>query len=166
MIDRQLLNKISDKLKKHHLSVATAESCTGGLLGHRITNVPGSSDYFLQGVVAYSNEAKINLLGVPPDLIEKHEAVSSQVAKAMAQGIREKAQSSFGLAVTGIAGPAGGTPEKPVGLVYTSLAWHRGSEVSNNLFLGSRETIKFQSSQKALDMVRKHLLKNQKRKEV
>ncbi len=152
------------RLKKKTLAVA--ESCTGGLLGHRITNVPGSSDYFLQGVVAYSNEAKINLLGVPPDFIEKHGAVSSQVAKAMAQRIREKAQSSFGLAVTGIAGPAGGTPEKPVGLVYTALAWHRGSEVSNNLFLGSRETIKYQSSQKALDMVRRHLLKNQKRKEV
>lgn len=151
------------RLKKKTLAVA--ESCTGGLLGHRITNVPGSSDYFLQGVVAYSNEAKINLLGIPPDLIEKHGAVSSQVAKAMAQGIREKAQSSFGLAVTGIAGPAGGTPEKPVGLVYTALAWDRGSEVSKNLFLGSRDIIKFQSSQKALDMVRKHLLKSQKIKE-
>jgi len=151
------------RLKKKTLAVA--ESCTGGLLGHRITNVPGSSDYFLQGVVAYSNEAKINLLGIPPDLIEKHGAVSSQVAKAMAQGIREKAQSSFGLAVTGIAGPAGGTPEKPVGLVYTALAWDRGSEVSKNLFLGSRDIIKFQSSQKALDMVRRHLLKSQKIKE-
>ena len=151
------------RLKKKTLAVA--ESCTGGLLGHRITNVPGSSDYFLQGVVAYSNEAKINLLGISPDLIEKHGAVSSQVAKAMAQGIREKAQSSFGLAVTGIAGPAGGTPEKPVGLVYTALAWDRGSEVSKNLFLGSRDIIKFQSSQKALDMVRRHLLKSQKIKE-
>ncbi len=151
------------RLKKKTLAVA--ESCTGGLLGHRITNVPGSSDYFLQGVVAYSNEAKINLLGISPDLIEKHGAVSSQVAKAMAQGIREKAQSSFSLAVTGIAGPAGGTPEKPVGLVYTALAWDRGSEVSKNLFLGSRDIIKFQSSQKALDMVRRHLLKSQKIKE-
>ncbi len=134
-----------------------AESCTGGLLGHRLTDVPGSSDYFLQGVVAYSNEAKINTLGVSPALIEKYGAVSSQVAEAMAQGIREKAQSSLGLAVTGIAGPTGGTPEKPVGLVYIALAWDKGSELKKNLFLGNRDKIKYQSSQKALDMVRRHL---------
>ena len=141
-----------------------AESCTGGLLGHRLTDVPGSSDYFLQGVVAYSNEAKIDLLGVSPALVEKHGAVSSQVAEAMAQGMREKARSSLGLAITGIAGPSGGAPEKPVGLVYVALATDKGSEVVKNLFLGNREKIKFQSSQKALDMVRRHLVKNKKNK--
>ena len=131
-----------------------------------MTDVPGSSDYFLQGVVAYSNEAKINALGVSPALIEKYGAVSSQVAEAMAQGIREKAQSSLGLAVTGIAGPSGGTPEKPVGLVYIALAWDKGSELKKNLFLGNRDKIKYQSSQKALDMVRRHLVKTKKGKEV
>jgi nicotinamide-nucleotide amidase len=131
-----------------------------------LTNVPGSSDYFLQGVVAYSNEAKINALGVSHALIEKYGAVSSQVAEAMAQGIREKARSNLGLAVTGIAGPTGGTPEKPVGLVYINLAWDKGSEWKKNLFMGNRDKIKYQSSQKALDMVRRHLVKTKKGKEV
>ena len=151
-------------LRLNKKTLAVAESCTGGLLGHRLTDVPGSSDYFLQGVVAYSNEAKIDLLGVSPALVEKHGAVSSQAAEAMAQGMREKARSSLGLAITGIAGPSGGAPEKPVGLVYVALAWDKGSEVVKNLFLGNREKIKFQSSQKALDMVRRHLVKNKKNK--
>ncbi len=152
-------------LRLNKKTLAVAESCTGGLLGHRLTDVPGSSDYFLQGVVAYSNEAKIDLLGVSPALIEKHGAVSSQVAEAMARGIREKARASFGLALTGVAGPSGGTPKKPVGLVYVALSWDKGTEVVKNLFLGNREKIKFQSSQKALDMARRHLEKNKKRKE-
>jgi nicotinamide-nucleotide amidase len=151
-------------LRLNKKTLAVAESCTGGLLGHRLTDVPGSSDYFLQGVVAYSNEAKIDLLSVSPALVEKHGAVSSQVAEAMAQGMRKKARSSLGLAITGIAGPSGGAPEKPVGLVYVALAWDKGSEVVKSLFLGNREKIKFQSSQKALDMVRRHLAKNRKKK--
>lgn len=141
-------------------TLAVAESCTGGLMGHRITNVPGSSDYFIQGVIAYSNEAKKGLLDVPSDLIEKHGAVSYQVAQAMAQEVRKKAQADLGVGITGIAGPTGGTPEKPVGLVYVALAWDEGCEVTKNLFLGKREAIKFQSSQKALDMIRRHLLKS------
>jgi len=149
---------ISELLRRNKKTLAAAESCTGGFLGHRITNVPGSSEYFMQSVVTYSNEAKTNLLGVSADIIEKYGAVSSQVAQAMATGIREMAQTSFGLAITGIAGPTGGTPEKPVGLVYTALAWDKDSKVSKNLFLGNREAIKFQSSQKALDMLRRHLL--------
>jgi len=161
----ELEDVIGRLLKLNTKTLAVAESCTGGFLGHRITNVPGSSDYFLQGVVAYSNEAKINLLGLSSGLIEKHGAVSPRVAEAMAAGIREKARSSFGLAITGIAGPTGGTSEKPVGLIYTALAWDKGTDVTKNRFLGNRETIKFQSSQKALDMVRRHLLKNQKIKE-
>jgi PncC family amidohydrolase len=127
------------------------------LLSHRLTNVPGSSEYFLAGLVAYSNKAKEDLLAVPQDLLRKHGAVSGEVARAMAQGVRRAASSDFGLAVTGIAGPAGGAPEKPVGLVYTALAWDNGADVVRNLFLGSREIIKFQSSQKALDMLRRYL---------
>jgi nicotinamide-nucleotide amidase len=152
-------------LRLHKKTLAAAESCTGGLLGHRLTNISGSSDYFLQSMVVYSNEAKTHHLGVSADLIEQHGAVSPQVATAMAVGIREKTGSSLGLAITGIAGPTGGTPEKPVGLVFTALAWDNGTDVVKNLFLGNRETIKFQSVQKALDMVRRHFLKNPKSKE-
>lgn len=147
-------------LREDKKTLAVAESCTGGLIGHRITNVPGSSDYFIQGVIAYSNDAKKGLLDVPSDLIEKHGAVSYQVAQAMAQGVRKKAQADLGVGITGVAGPTGGTPEKPVGLVYVALAWREGCEVTKNLFLGKREAIKFQSSQKALDMIRRHLLKS------
>ena len=147
-------------LRKDKKTLAVAESCTGGLMGHRITNVPGSSDYFIQGVIAYSDEAKKSLLYVPPHHIEKHGAVSYQVAQAMAQGVRKKAQADLGVGITGIAGPAGGTPAKPVGLVYIALACKEGYEVTKNLFLGKREAIKFQSSQKALDMIRRHLLKS------
>lgn len=155
----ELEEVIGKLLHLNKKTLAVAESCTGGLLGHRITNIPGSSEYFKQGVVAYSNEAKINLLGISSDLIEEHGAVSSQIAQAMASGIKEKTQASYGLAITGIAGPSGGTPDKPAGLVFAALAWNKGSEVSKNLFLGNREAIKFQSSQKAMDMLRRHLLK-------
>jgi nicotinamide-nucleotide amidase len=144
-------------LKKKRQTLATAESCTGGFLGHRITNVPGSSAYFIQGVLAYSNRAKIDLLGVPPETIADHGAVSHQVARAMAAGIQKNATATYGLSVTGIAGPSGGTKEKPVGLVYTALASGQEVFVEKNLFLGNRYAIKFQSSQKALDMLRRHL---------
>ena len=152
-------------LRLHKNTLAVAESCTGGFLGHRLTNIPGSSDYFLLSMVVYSNEAKIYHLGISEELIEQHGAVSSQVAAAMAVGIREKIHSSLGLAITGIAGPDGGTPEKPVGLVYTALAWDNGTDVVKNLFLGNREIIKYQSTQKSLDMVRRHLLKKPQSKE-
>jgi nicotinamide-nucleotide amidase len=154
---KELEEVIGIFLKRKHQTVAVAESCTGGLLGHRITNVPGSSGYFLHGILAYSNSAKINLLGVSPDIIEKHGAVSPQVAEAMAAGIKKRAHATFGISITGIAGPSGGTKQKPVGLVYTGLAHSREVVVEKNLFLGDRQTIKFQSSQKALDMLRRHL---------
>ena len=154
------LEEVLGKLLIHENStLATAESCTGGLLGHRITNIPGSSDYFLQGVQVYSNLAKKKLLGISDALIETHGAVSQEVAEKMAERIREKAQSSYGLAITGIAGPGGGTEKKPVGLVYTSLAWKNGVKTDKNLFSGNREIVKFRSSQKALDMLRRFLLK-------
>ncbi|MEW5900563.1 MAG: competence/damage-inducible protein A [Acidobacteriota bacterium] len=145
-------------LKKNRKTLAVAESCSGGLLSHRLTNIPGSSSYFLAGAVAYSNVSKVDLLGVPSDLLEAHGAVSFPAARAMAEGIRRRAGADYGLAVTGIAGPGGGTAEKPAGLVYTALAWPGGSEVRRNLFLGPREQVKAQSAQKALDMLRRHLL--------
>ena len=114
-------------------------------MGNRITNVPGSSDYFFQGVVAYSNKAKTSLLDIPSDLIEEYGAVSHQVAQAMAEGVRSKSKADLGVGITGIAGPSGGTAEKPVGLVYVALSSDLGSEVSKNLFLGARKAVKFHS---------------------
>lgn len=145
-------------LRKSNKTLAVAESCSGGLIGHRLTNVPGSSEYFREGVIAYSNAAKIDLLFVSPELIETHGAVSLQTAKAMAHGVRRRARADFGLSVTGIAGPSGGTPDKPVGLVFIALAWRGGTEVQKNLFPGTRDRIKIQSAQKALDILRRHLL--------
>jgi len=145
-------------LKKMNKTLAVAESCSGGLIGHRLTNVPGSSAYFLEGLIAYSNAAKIDLLFVSPKMIETHGAVSPETAKAMARGVRKRARADLGLAVTGIAGPSGGTPDKPVGLVFVALAWQGGTEVQINLFLGTRDRIKTQSAQKALDALRRHLL--------
>jgi nicotinamide-nucleotide amidase len=145
-------------LRSRGRTVACAESCTGGLLSHRLTDVPGSSAYFLEGVVAYGNRAKSRRLGVTSALIGANGAVSVSVAEAMAIAVRARARADYGLAVTGIAGPGGGSVEKPVGLVFTALIWNGGAVVERNLFRGMRETIKFQSSQKALDMLRRRLL--------
>jgi len=146
-------------LKGKGLTLACAESCTGGLLAHRLTNAPGSSAYFLESAVVYANRTKVRRLGVPRSLIEEHGAVSAQVARAMAGGIRRTAASDYGLAITGIAGPDGGTVRKPVGLVYVALARAAGVSVEKNVFWGGREQVKFQSSQKALDILRKALIK-------
>jgi nicotinamide-nucleotide amidase len=150
-------------LRKRKQTLAVAESCTGGLLSHRLTNIPGSSEYFLEAAIAYSNAAKADLLGVPPALIEKHGAVSFSVARAMARGTRRRARADYALAVTGIAGPGGGSPEKPVGVVFIALAWETGMEVRKSLFLGRRDQVKFQSTQRALDMLRRHLLQSEKK---
>jgi nicotinamide-nucleotide amidase len=146
-------------LKGKGLTLACAESCTGGLLAHRLTNTPGSSAYFLESAVVYANRAKVRRLGVPRSLIEEHGAVSAQVARAMAGGIRRTAASDYGLAITGIAGPDGGTARKPIGLVYVALARAAGVSVEKNVFWGGREQVKFQSSQQALDILRKDLIK-------
>jgi nicotinamide-nucleotide amidase len=138
-------------------TLSVAESCSGGLLAHRLTNVPGSSAYFLEGFVTYQNEAKIRDLGVPADLIAAHGAVSAPVAEAMARGVRARTGSDYGLAVSGIAGPSGGTPEKPVGLVFAALAGPAGIIHTRNFFFGRRDAVKWQSSQKALDMLRRAL---------
>jgi nicotinamide-nucleotide amidase len=160
----ELEEVIGSLLRQTQKTLSIAESCTGGLLGHRITNVSGSSDYFLQGILTYSNDSKIQLLGISADLILYHGAVSHEVAEAMAVGIRQRSGSDIGLSITGIAGPKGGSPEKPVGLVYVGISWKNGVKVEKNTFLGNREIIKSQSSQKALDMLRRHLLQYHKKK--
>ncbi len=139
-------------------TLAVAESCTGGLVSQRLTNVPGSSSYFTEGVVVYSNEAKVRLLNVPFDLIEDFGAVSSQVAEAMAEGVRERAGTDFGIAVTGIAGPGGGTEEKPVGLVYLALSDDAHTEHRKLLLPGDRHLIRWRAAQAALDLLRRRLI--------
>lgn len=145
-------------LKQRKLKIAIAESCTGGLINARLTNIEGSSTYFERGVVAYGNQAKTDLLGVPGDLLERHGAVSCEVAEAMALGMRRTADADLGLAVTGIAGPGGGTEQKPVGLVIIALATSQGVKSREHRFLGDRERVRLKSSQMALDMVRRHLI--------
>jgi nicotinamide-nucleotide amidase len=154
---RRLEEVVGELLSARGLWVAAAESCTGGLLTSRLTDVPGSSRYVGTSVVAYANEAKTALLGVTPALLEAHGAVSEPVAAAMAEGIRARAGADLGLGVTGIAGPTGGSPEKPVGTVAVALASAAGSQVRTFRFFGERESVKFQASQAALDMVRRHL---------
>jgi nicotinamide-nucleotide amidase len=142
---------------KHTL--ALAESCTGGLIGHRLTQVPGSSAYVDRGIICYSNKAKIELLGVPADLIDRHGAVSGEVAAAMARGVRERSGVSIGLSVTGIAGPGGATATKPVGLVYVGLDADNGDSLTReHRFHGDRSVVKQRSSQAALDLLRRWLL--------
>ncbi|MBI4391210.1 MAG: competence/damage-inducible protein A [candidate division NC10 bacterium] len=145
-------------LTERGLSLAVAESCTGGLLAHRITNVPGSSAYFERGAVTYSNRAKTALLGVPDELIAAKGAVSAEVAAAMAEGMRERAGTDLAVAVTGIAGPGGGTAEKPVGLTYVALAHASGVEAHEFRFFTDRDLNKQRAAQTALDLVRRHLL--------
>ena len=138
-------------------TLACAESCTGGLLGHRVTGVAGSSAYFLGSVVAYANRVKRDFLGVPEAAIARSGAVSAAVAAAMAEGVRERMGSTYGLGITGIAGPGGGTARKPVGLVYIALTGQGETTVARNLFWSGREHVKFQATQKALDMLRRRL---------
>jgi nicotinamide-nucleotide amidase len=139
--------------RKHTL--ALAESCTGGLVGHRLTDVAGSSSYFLTSVVAYSNEAKTALLGVRPETLARHGAVSDEVAIEMAEGVRRVAGASIGLATTGIAGPSGGTPEKPVGTVHFGIATSERSVGARYQLWGTRDWVKLLASQIALDWVRR-----------
>jgi nicotinamide-nucleotide amidase len=158
-VDGQAMEEVVGALlKQRRLKLAVAESCTGGLIGARITNIPGSSDYFERGAVTYSNLAKSEMLGVPAELLAQRGAVSSEVAAAMAEGIRQAAKTDIGLSVTGIAGPDGGSEQNPVGLVYTALATSQGIKTREYRFLGDREQIRSQSSQMALDMVRRHLI--------
>ncbi len=144
-------------LQLRNATLAVAESCTGGLLAQRVTSVSGSSRYFLGGVVVYENDLKTSLALVPPMLITEHGAVSSEVAAAMAEGIRRNCKSSFGIGITGVAGPSGGTADKPVGLVFHALSDGVKTEIIERRFSGDRERIRLWASQQALDMLRKHL---------
>lgn len=145
-------------LTERKLTISVAESCTGGYISHRITNISGSSAYFNRGVVTYSNEAKVEMLHVPGELIEKFGAVSEEVAGSMAEGMRKISGTDIGISVTGIAGPTGATPEKPIGLVYIGLADHAGKVVRKYLFPDERVRFKERTSQAALELVRRRIL--------
>jgi nicotinamide-nucleotide amidase len=145
-------------LQMHGLTLATAESCTGGMLAQRLTSVPGSSRYFLGGAVVYDNSLKSSLAGVPPLMIAEYGAVSREVASALAEGIRERCGASIGIGITGVAGPGGGTEQKPVGLVFHALADGNGTEVIERRFPGERDRVRYWASQQALDLVRRKLM--------
>jgi nicotinamide-nucleotide amidase len=138
-------------------TVAVAESCTGGLLAERLTRITGSSNYFLGGIVCYANELKTRLAGVPADLIQTHGAVSKPVAQALAEGVRTRSGASIGVGITGIAGPTGGSSDKPVGLVFVGLADERGTQVRAFHFPGSRDRVRHWATQMALEMVRRRI---------
>jgi nicotinamide-nucleotide amidase len=146
-------------LRQSGMTIAVAESCTSGMLGMQITRVPGSSDYFRGGVLCYSNEAKMELCGVSPELLQKHGAVSAEVAEALAQGVRKALHSSIGLSITGIAGPDGGSAEKPVGLVYIGLSDGVHTASRHRIMPGDRESIRERSTYLALSWLRRFLMK-------
>jgi len=145
-------------LQMRNATLAVAESCTGGLLAERITSVSGSSRYFVGGAVVYSNQLKTGFADVPVELIEKHGAVSREVAAALAEGIRRRSGATLGVGITGVAGPNGGTDAKPVGLVFHALASDAGTDVAERKFAGDRKRIRWFASQQAMDMVRRELM--------
>ncbi len=148
---------VGQMLREAGLKLAVAESCTGGLIGHRLTNIAGSSDYFIDSVVSYGNESKVKLLGVPEETLREHGAVSAETAKAMAEGVRRVSGADLGLSVTGIAGPSGGTAAKPVGLVYLGLADKTGTVTEELRLRGDRLMIKERAAQNALYLVYRRL---------
>ncbi len=149
---------VGQLLRARGATLAVAESCTGGLIASRLTDVAGRSDYFERGMVTYSTAAKQHLLGVPRELIGNSGVVSLDVVRVMADGVRRRSGTTFGLATTGIAGPSGGTSERPVGLVCVALAWEGGDIAREYRFHGGRELIKYRAAQMALEMLRRHLL--------
>ncbi len=149
---------IGKLLTSRRKTLSVAESCTGGLLSNRITDIPGSSNYFISGVVAYSNAEKVRILKIKKETLKKYGAVSCQVAKSMAKNLRKMCGADYSLSITGIAGPGGATNKKPVGLVYIGLADKKGCRVKKFLFLGSRPVIKLQITEAALDILRKSLI--------
>jgi nicotinamide-nucleotide amidase len=159
-VDEESLEEVLGRiLAERKLTIAIAESCTGGMIAHKITNVPGSSRYFERAIVAYSNQSKINQLHVPKELIEKHGAVSKEVAEAMALGIRQNAGTDIGISTTGIAGPTGGTGEKPVGLVWIGYSDANETIAQKFNFGDGRLRVKERASQTAIDLVRRKILK-------
>ncbi len=159
--DETLEEVVVRLLTKRNQTLATAESCTGGLIANRITNVPGASSVFIAGYVCYANQAKIKMLDVDPKLVEKHGAVSESVARALAEHARACAGSDYALATTGVAGPTGGSPEKPVGTVYVALALAELETIVKKFFFPTdRETFKELAAQSALDLLRRKILKD------
>ncbi len=157
-LEKESLEEVVGKLlKERGETLSVAESCTGGLLSNRITNISGSSAYFERGVVTYSNNAKMEILGVKSETLKEHGAVSRETALEMVEGIKKLSNTDYGLAITGIAGPTGGTEEKPVGTVFIAISTPQKSEVFKYRFIGDREKIKWQSSQQALYHLWKHL---------
>lgn len=154
----ELEEALGQLLKERELTISLAESCTGGFISHRLTNISGSTAYFERGVVTYSNAAKTELLQVTKELIEKFGAVSEEIARAMAEGVRSISKTDIGVSVTGIAGPTGGTPEKPVGLVYIGLSDAAGTIVKKHNFPDERVRFKDRTSQAALELVRRRVL--------
>jgi len=152
-VDEEFLRRISLSLQKQGLKVATAESCTGGLIAKLLTDISGSSNYFDRGFVTYSNISKTELLNVPEESIVKYGAVSKEVAVAMADGVRTRSNVNIGIASTGIAGPTGGTVEKPVGLVYVAISTPENTDVKEFHFKGDRLKIRHSASEAALNML-------------
>jgi nicotinamide-nucleotide amidase len=155
----RLEKEIGTLLRGRGWTLSVAESCTGGLVSHSLTNVPGSSGYFEGGVVSYSNRAKAAHLGIPPAYLQKHGAVSSQVARKMAEGVRKAFRTTFGLSTTGVAGPGGGTKKTPVGLVFTAFSDGKRIRVKKEMFRGTRLQIKQQATQRCLEFLHEHLAK-------
>ncbi len=152
-MEDQLERLIGEALRRRNLTLATAESCTAGLIAHLITNVPGSSDYFLGGIVAYANKTKMRLLGVHQETLDRHGAVSEETARQMAEGACRALDADIGLSVTGIAGPGGGTDEKPVGLTFIGVSGAGGTRVQRHVWNGDREANKARSATAALRML-------------
>ena len=155
--DRTIEDVVAELLKNKKMTISIAESCTGGLVSHKLTNIPGSSAYLLMGVVVYSNQAKMSMLGVNENTLKTRGAVSKETALEMARNVRQKAGSDIGISTTGIAGPSGGTPEKPVGLVYTAISTEDFEECEEHFFGEDRLVNKERSCSAVLDMVRRYL---------
>jgi nicotinamide-nucleotide amidase len=154
MISQSLIESVAQLLTEKHLTIATAESCTGGLLGHVLTSISGSSAYYDRGIISYTNQAKHDLLNIPIELLETYGAVSEQVAKSMSEGVRTLAYTDLGISTTGIAGPTGGTKEKPVGLVYIGVSTKNKTIVKRCEFQGSRLENKDSTCMEALQLLK------------
>jgi len=152
-----LLHQIAKILTRKKLTLSVCESCTGGMLGSMLTNIPGSSKYFLGGIIAYSNEAKEKIVGVKTQTLKKYGAVSTEVAAAMAKGVQKKFKSDIGMGITGIAGPTGSSKDKPVGLMYIAIASQEKISVGKYLFAGSRTMIRVKTCLKSLLLLKKIL---------
>ena len=157
MTNKQIEEIVGNLLVQHKLTLSVAESCTGGLIGHLITNVPGSSAYFRGGTLAYANEIKMGLLGVSRETLDQYGAVCKQTVLEMAKGVRKQLGTDLGISVSGIAGPGGGTPEKPVGLVWVGLSAPDREIAKCFHFIGNRQDVKQQSAEQALEILADYL---------